>query len=101
MDSLKEACAGLGYRQGHKSHVEYGYQRVALYEVEDKCQHAAVQMPNGLWHSKMGHGPVIEHRSPESLSGGMYGDATVYMRMTCMRQANREIEDACRLPSIA
>jgi len=28
----------------------------------------------------MGQGPLIEHRRPESLGGGMYGNPTIYMR---------------------
>ena len=79
-DSLKDAFSGIGYELCDDGHVEEGYQKAALYEVEGRFQHASVQMPNGSWRSKMGEGPVIEHRSPESLSGGMYGDATTYMR---------------------
>ena len=43
-------------------------------------QHAAVQKPNGRWRSKKDQVPVIEHRSPESISGGTYGNLTVFMR---------------------
>ena len=80
IESLIEVFAGLGYEQCDDSHFEEGYQKVALYEVQGEAKHAAVQMPNGRWRSKMGQGPVIEHRSPESLSDGIYGNATVYMR---------------------
>ena len=80
IESLKEVFAVLGFEQCLDSRVEDGYQKVGLYEERGKWKHASVQMPNGRWRSKMGGGPVIEHRSPESLSGGMYGDATVYMR---------------------
>ncbi len=80
LDSLKEAFAGLGYEQCDRSDAEVVYQKVALYEVNGEMKHASVQVLNGRWRSKMGQGPVIEHDSPESLSGGMYGNATVYMR---------------------
>ena len=80
MGSLKEVFAGLGYDPCDDSGAEDGYQKVALYEVQGEAKHATVQVPNGRWRSKMDHGPVIEHRSPESLSGGMYGDATTTMR---------------------
>ena len=80
MESLKEVFAGLEYEQCEDGNVEEGYEKVALYEVQGRFEHAALQMPNGRWRSKMGAGPVIEHRSPESLSGGMYGNPTVYMR---------------------
>ena len=80
MESLKEAFAGLGYEQCDDSNVEEGYQKVALYGFQGRFEHAAVQMSNGRWCSKMGQGPIIEHSSPESLSGGPYGDAAAYMR---------------------
>ena len=80
IESLKEAFAGMGYELCDHSDTEDGYQRVALYEVDGEMKHATVQMPNGRWRSKMGQGPVIEHRDPESLSRGPYGRATVFMR---------------------
>ena len=80
IDSLQEAFVGIGYELCDDGHFHESYKKVALYEVEGKFQHAAVQMPNGAWRSKMGEGPVIEHRSPESLAGGIYGDPAVFMR---------------------
>ncbi len=80
IESVTEAFAGLGYELCDDGHVEDGYQKVSLYEVNGEMKHAAIQMPNGRWRSKMGQGPVIEHHSPQSLSGGMYGDATTHMR---------------------
>jgi len=80
MESLKEVFTGFEYEQCADGYSEDGYEKVALYEMQGGFAHAALQMPNGRWRSKMGEGPVIEHHSPESLSGGMYGEATVYMR---------------------
>ena len=80
MESLRDAFIGLGFEQCHDSDVEDGYQKVALYGSQGRFEHAAVQMPNGRWRSKMGQGPVIEHLNPESLSGRLYGDATTFMR---------------------
>ncbi len=80
IESLQEVFAGLGFGECDDSSIELGYQKVALYEADSEYQHASIQMPNGAWRSKMGEGPVIEHRSPESLSGGIYGNATVFMR---------------------
>ena len=80
IESLKQVFAGLGYEECEDNRIEDGYQKVALYEEHGKAKHAAVHMPNGRWRSKLGYGPVIEHRSPESLSGGMYGEATTIMR---------------------
>ena len=80
IDSLQEAFAGIGYELCDESHFEEGFLKVALYADEGKFQHAAAQMPNGRWRSKMGQGPVIEHRSPESLDGGIYGGVHCFMR---------------------
>jgi len=82
MESLKQVFLGLGFQPCNDSRMEDGYQKVALYEQEGAWTHAAVQMPNGRWRSKMGRGPVIEHQSPQSLSGGIYGEPS-----TCMRRA--------------
>ena len=80
IESLIEVFAGLGFEQCQDSSLERGYEKVALYEEGGVWEHAAVQTLSGRWRSKMGRGPVIEHRSPESLSGGIYGSPTVYMR---------------------
>lgn len=80
IESLQEAFAGIDFERCSDADTENGYQKVALYEAQGAMKHAAIQMPNGRWHSKMGKGPVIEHRNPESLSGGVYGEPTVFMR---------------------
>lgn len=80
IESLQEAFTGLGYQESDQGDDEDGFQRVALYEVQGKMRHATVQAPNGRWRSKMGRGPVIEHRDPASLSRGPYGNPTVFMR---------------------
>ena len=78
--SLIEVFAGLGFQQCQDSSLENGYEKVALYEEQGMWKHAALQTPAGRWRSKMGQGPVIEHISLESLSHGMYGNPTIYMR---------------------
>jgi len=80
MRSLEEVFVGLEYEPCNDDSLEYGYEKVALYEINGRFQHAARQMPTGRWRSKMGRGPLIEHRSPDSLSDGVYGSPTVFMR---------------------
>ena len=80
MESLKEAFAGLGYEPCDDGNVEDGCQKVVLYGSQERFEHAAVQMPNGRWRSKMGRGPVIEHRRPDALAGEVYGKAMGFMR---------------------
>ena len=82
IDSLKEVFVAIGFEQCDGGSVEPGFEKVALYEQQGAWTHAAVQTPRGTWRSKMGDGPVIEHDNPESLSGGPYGNPTIYMRRT-------------------
>ena len=56
IESLMEVFAGLEYEQCDDGDAEAGYQKVALYEVHGEMKHAAAQMPNGRWRSKMGQG---------------------------------------------
>ena len=80
IDSLKQVFAGMGYEECADSSLEAGYRKIALYDAGGTGKHAAVQMPNGRWRSKLGYGPVIEHHSPESLDGGLYGNVHCFMR---------------------
>ena len=80
IESLIEVFAGLGFQQCQDSSLESGYEKVALYEEQGVWTHAALQTSTGRWRSKMGQGPVIEHLNPESLSDGIYGNPTIYMR---------------------
>lgn len=88
--SLKEVFAGLGFEQCHDSSLKSGYEKVALYEEQGVWKHAALQTAAGRWRSKMGQGPVIEHRSPASLSDGVYGNPTIYMRRATSETRERE-----------
>ena len=90
MESLLEAFAGQGYERCDDNNVEANHHKVALYEEQGQMRHAAAQMPNGRWRSKMGRGPVIEHTSPDSLSEGPYGNPTVFMRKAIVANAITE-----------
>lgn len=39
-----------------------------------------LRLLNGRWRSKLGIGPLIEHRAPRSLEGDEYGRPYIYMR---------------------
>ena len=44
-----------------------------------EVRHAARQVPNGKWASKMGDLADIEHDSPEVVEGVLYGTVQRYM----------------------
>ena len=65
---------------------EAGLLKVAVYATvttdgKAKCTHAALQHDDGTWSSKLGSGPLIRHRTAESVSGPIYGEVVlVYVK---------------------
>jgi hypothetical protein len=53
--------------------LEPGFEKVALYAVGSEPTHAARQILNGRWVSKLGPQEDIEHGAPDDLSGPCYG----------------------------
>jgi hypothetical protein len=53
--------------------LEDGFEKVALYTVAGgDWRHAALQLPNGRWTSKLGQHEDLEHDTAEALLGGEY-----------------------------
>lgn len=80
IDGLRALFVKRGYRKCNGPKLEPLYEKVALYAEFGAWTHAALQMSNGRWRSKLDVGELIEHRSPDSLVGGRYGRPQVYMR---------------------
>ena len=80
IETLAAVFRTLGYEICSDSSLEPGYQKVALYTEDGEWTHAALQMPNGRWRSKIGDLELIEHQTPDSLTGEMYGRLYLYMR---------------------
>jgi hypothetical protein len=85
MDKLYAAkgywrVSGLDYR------LVSGYQKVVVYahvsngRITD-VTHAALQMDDGTWTSKLGGEPLVRHLCPDDLDGSAYGQpVAVYVR---------------------
>ena len=80
IQSLVEVFTGLGYELCADAGYETGWQKVALYAKDGEWKHAATQLPNGDWSSKLGLDEDIRHRTPESLAGDDYGQVHCLMR---------------------
>lgn len=59
---------------------EPGFEKVALYGNNLFYTHAARQLSNGKWTSKLGKWEDIEHDSPEDVAGGIYGEVLQFMK---------------------
>ena len=73
------AYEGLGYRTCRNGKRQRGWQKIAIYvSAANVPTHAAVQMSDGRWKSKLGAFIDIRHSATESLA--RYGSVAAYMR---------------------
>jgi len=83
LDAFVEAFRTLGYELCDSPDLEHGYEKVAIYVDRNRIPtHAARQLENGRWTSKLGPWEDIEH-DYEALTGHVgqeYGDIAVVMK---------------------
>jgi hypothetical protein len=78
--SFVELYESYGYCQCSDGLYEPGVEKIVLFADKDgKPTHAARQLENGNWTSKLGEYIDVEH-SLESLSGGSYGNPIAFFR---------------------
>ena len=74
-----QAFGTLGYEICQDSTLERGWEKVAIYALEGTPLHAARQLPNGKWTSKLGPDEDIEHEL-DGLAGTTYGAVAQILR---------------------
>lgn len=79
LSALIAAFRTIGYEPCADGRPEGGFEKVALYERDAKWTHAARQLPDGTWTSKLGSSVDIMHKTPELVSD-TYGEVTCFMR---------------------
>lgn len=77
-----QAFATLGYEDcGMDGSLESNYERIAIYATTDgKPQHAARQLRDGVWTSKLGQYRDIHHSTPDAIENEAYGRVVRIMR---------------------
>lgn len=80
IESLIAAYTSIGFEVCGEDSPEPGYEKVALYARNDLWTHAARQLPDGKWTSKLGPEEDISHKSPSCLEGMAYGNVHCIMR---------------------
>jgi hypothetical protein len=78
--SFEAAFGTVGYVKCASAVPEEGFEKIAIYTKGQRPTHAARQLPNGQWTSKLGESWDISHRLVAGVSGKIYGDVTVYMK---------------------
>lgn len=69
----------LGYIKCDNGNHEPEYQKVAIYALNDKPTHAARQLDNGMWTSKLGRQIDVQHNL-NNISGGVYGEVVQFLK---------------------
>lgn len=70
-----------GFERCDNSLHEDGYVKIALFaDALNEPRHAARQLPDGTWTSKLGDHIDIWHEKVEAVGGVMYGEPKVFMR---------------------
>ena len=80
IEALIQVFAGLGYAICDAVEKEQGYDKVALYALDGQWQHAARQLEDGQWTSKLGRFEDITHPSPEDVNSEVFGNVHCIMR---------------------
>jgi hypothetical protein len=76
----------LGYEVCDSPDLEDGFEKIALYaNANGDPTHAARQLENGKWTSKLGGNEDIEHVSLECLNGELYGSAVKFFKRNINR----------------
>jgi hypothetical protein len=76
--SFQEAFGSLGFIVCENEDLEAGVEKIALFVDNDGPQHAARQLPDGRWTSKLGELEDIQHPL-HALEGAEYGKVVVVL----------------------
>jgi hypothetical protein len=79
IEAFADAFRTIGYLPCDDGEFEPGYQRVALYALHGIPTHAARQLPDGRWSSKLGRSEDITH-TIDALDGPLYGAIVLFLR---------------------
>jgi hypothetical protein len=74
-----QAFQTLGYALCSEGALEEGFEKVAIYAMGDAPKHAARQLANGRWSSKLGQEVDIEHVL-EGVAGPLYGIPVCFLK---------------------
>ena len=76
----------VGFQRCQDRNLERGFSKIAIYAIGNEATHAARQLPNGKWTSKLGPDEDIEH-ALEGLEGDFYGTVSQIMKRPVSDQA--------------
>jgi hypothetical protein len=85
--AFEAAFALLGYSRCESGGREAGVEKIAIYTLNGKPTHAARQLQDGFWASKLGREEDVEHSTPERLVS--YPGCSIYGKVEMFMQRRR------------
>jgi hypothetical protein len=82
-----------GFVECENGDLEHGYEKIAIYAINGRPQHAARQLGNGAWTSKLGDWWDIEHATVEGVESNSYGDVAVFMKRVILFRGGIQREE--------
>lgn len=79
VDAFVQAFSTKGYVPCDDGHPEQGFEKVALYGLKGKPTHAARQLSDGNWTSKLGEHCDVSH-TINALDGPEYGSVAMFLK---------------------
>lgn len=80
VDAFRAAFETLGYAECESPELEDEVQKIAIYvSLDGVPTHAARQLVDGGWTSKLGRFVDIRHATPGAICGPAYGEVRMYM----------------------
>jgi len=79
LEAFRQAFATLGYEVCNDERPEAGFEKVALFALAGVPKHAARQLSNGRWTSKLGPMEDLEH-GLHGLTGMTYGSVALVLK---------------------
>jgi len=81
LEAYVRAFTVLGFERCEDPAVEEWWEKVAIFATEQALPtHAARQLPDGTWTSKLGKLEDINHQDVDHVSGTNYGRPVVFVR---------------------
>jgi len=80
IEAFMQLFASIGYQSCDNPLFEPEYEKVAIYALDGIPTHAARQVDNGKWTSKLGEDVDIVHDNLECLDGPLYGKTVIIMK---------------------
>ena len=75
-----EVFQKLGFEVCQDATFEVGVEKVAIFALDGSPTHAARQLVDGTWTSKLGQLEDIEHRDLDQVGEGDYGEPVLFLK---------------------